>query len=146
MRQTISSTQAQYLAQLTHALRPDWDVPGIRAAISRARHRAPADDIALALIRLTRRDDLRTPAILAEDGPHWLAPDLRQVRDSRRPKCPAHLVETRVGDGLCPLCLADVKGGDGNGGEGRRADPDHLDIYRRGARRARAAIRYQEEQ
>lgn len=143
MMHSITSTQAQLLAQLVAALRPGWDVPGIRAAIHAAKDRAPADDLALALIRLTRRTDLRTPAVLTEDGPHWLAPDLQQVRDSRRPKCPQHQVDTRVSDGLCPLCLADRKGGDGYEGQGwERGDPDRIETNARGARRARAAIRH----
>jgi len=141
MMRTITSTQAQHLAQFVAALRPGWDVPGIRAAIRAAKDRAPADDLALALIRLTRRTDLRTPAILAQDGPHWLAPDLEQVRDARRAKCAAHHVDTRVSDGLCPFCLADRKAGDGDQDTRRPLDPERSDIYRRGARRARAAIR-----
>lgn len=143
MMHSITSTQAQHLAQLVAALRPGWDIPGIRAAIHAAKDRAPADDLALALIRLTRRTDLRTPAVLAEDGPHWLAPDLQQVRDSRRPKCPEHQVDTRVSDGLCPLCLADRKGGDGYEGQGwERDDPDRIEMNRMGAEAVRRAINH----
>ena len=59
------------LARFVHCLRPDWDVPGIRTAIHAARNLDSRESIAHALIALTRRDELRTPALLASDGPHW---------------------------------------------------------------------------
>ena len=62
---------ALHLARFANTLRPDWDVPGIRAAIHTARNLGSREDIAHALIELTSRTDLRTPALLTTDGPHW---------------------------------------------------------------------------
>jgi len=62
------------LAALMAALHPGpylWDAPGCAAAIHRARHLAPPDQLAHAAIDLAKRADLRTPALLAEDGPWW---------------------------------------------------------------------------
>ena len=59
------------LARFTNCLRADWDIPGIRAAIHAARTLGSREDIAIALIELTKRTDLHTPALLAQDGPHW---------------------------------------------------------------------------
>ena len=62
-----SRTKAeQALAAFTHALRPDWDIPGILAAI-RTKPIAPLDQIAAATIKATTRRDQRTPHLIAED-------------------------------------------------------------------------------
>ena len=49
------------LAVLMAALHPGWDVPGCAAAIHKARHLAPPDQLAHAAIDLATRADLRTP-------------------------------------------------------------------------------------
>lgn len=59
------------LATFIARLRTDWDVPGVRAAIYAARNLGTPADIAIAAIELSRRSDLRTPALLAQDGPWW---------------------------------------------------------------------------
>jgi len=68
------------LAALMAALHPGWDAPGCAAAIHKARHLAPPDQLAHAAIDLATRTDLRTPALLADDGPWWhtgRTPDVR---------------------------------------------------------------------
>ena len=73
------------LARFAGCLRTDWDVPGIRAAIHQAKRLGSREDIAIALVELTRRTDLRTPALLADDGPWWhtgRTPNVR-VRETR---------------------------------------------------------------
>lgn len=144
MTGTITDDQARALAQLVALMSGDkrWDIAGVRAAISKARHRAPAAELAIAAIRCATSTDARTPAVIAMDGPHWLAPDMTAPREHRRPKCEVHGVETRITDGLCPMCHADQKGGDGyEGQDWERDDPDRIEMNRMGARRARAAIR-----
>ena len=49
------------LAALMAALHPGWDAPGCAAAIHKARHLAPPDQLAHAAIDLAMRADLRTP-------------------------------------------------------------------------------------
>lgn len=137
---TITTPQARALAVLTNTLRPDWDVPGIAAAIHRARHRAPADELAIAMVRFTRRDDLRTPAVFPDDGTHWMGLPVAEARAPQRRKCPVHGIAVRLVDGLCTGCIADQKGADDNRDDTLAVSPDQLDVTLRGARIVRQAI------
>lgn len=67
----ISQSQAQALAAFVSRIRPDWDHPGIVAAIAKAAPIATPADIGVALCRLAANLELRTPALLAEPGAHW---------------------------------------------------------------------------
>lgn len=60
------STAEQALAALVHALRPDWDTPGILAVIRRDPAR-PLDQIAAAAIYATTRRDQYAPHLIGED-------------------------------------------------------------------------------
>ena len=71
MHAQITGDQARALAMLVHTLRPEWGVPGIAAAIYAAKDKAGTEQVIMAAVRLARRHDLRSPAVLAEDGPHW---------------------------------------------------------------------------
>src|SRR5665647_3952771 len=86
---------ARPLAALMAGLHPGpylWDIPGCAAAIHKARRAqplTPLDQLAHAAIDLAKRADLRTPALLADDGPWWhtgRTPDTR-VEPAR---CPIH--------------------------------------------------------
>jgi hypothetical protein len=142
----ITDTQAQALAQFAATLRPGtptaprWDPPGIRAAIHAAKRRAPAGELAIALIRLAGRDDLRTPALLAEDGPHWVALPFAETHAPQRRKCPTHGIAVRVTDGLCTGCVADRKAADDNRDDTLAIDPDRAETNARGARTVLRAI------
>jgi hypothetical protein len=68
----ISISQTQALVALIHQLRKDWDLAGIRAAIAKAATIGSAADIATAACRCAANPDMRTPALIAEPGPHWL--------------------------------------------------------------------------
>lgn len=122
------------LARFTNCLRPDWDVPGIRAAIHQARSLAVREDIAVALIELTKRDDLRTPALLREDGPHWhtgRTPDTR-VEPVR---CPRHEHEIAASCRACP-----VEDFDPTGAPTLAIHPDQAARNAAGAARVLAAL------
>lgn len=86
---TITDDQARALAQLVAALRPGWDVAGVRSALSAARHKGTAHELAIAAIRCTQ-SDARTPAVIGMDGPHWHTPGT--VSSARPEKCaqPGH--------------------------------------------------------
>lgn len=71
MHARIIDEHARPLAALMAALHPGWDIPGCRAALWNAKDRADVYELAHAAIELARRTDLRSPAVLAEDGPHW---------------------------------------------------------------------------
>lgn len=136
---TITDDQARALAAFVYTLRPtrDWDIPGIRAAISNARHRAPAPELAQAIIRLSERVDLRTPAVLREDGPHW--PASTPTRDDHRyARCPEP-GHTSYAAWNCGACAADRIGTDGpSDPPTSHVDPD---VAARGAAAVRAALR-----
>lgn len=142
----ITDTQAQALAQFVATLRPGtdhaprWDAPGIRTAIHAAKRRAPAGELAIALIRLASRDDLRTPALLADDGPHWVALPFAATHAPQRRKCPTHGIAVRVTDGLCTGCVADQKAADDNRDDTLTVDPDQAETNARGARTVLRAI------
>jgi hypothetical protein len=137
---TISSAQARSLAVFVNTLRPDWDVPGIAAALHKARNRAPVDELAHALVRFASRTDLRTPAVFAEDGTHWMGLVVAEARAPQRPKCPTHGIAVRVTDGLCTGCVADTKAADENRADTLAIDPDQLDVNQRGVRVVKQAI------
>lgn len=68
-----NTNTAEILTELVHRLRPEWDRPGILAAIENvaARGRHPLD-VAMAAIRLAGTPEARTPGALTQlDGPHW---------------------------------------------------------------------------
>lgn len=64
------------LAQLVHAIRSDWDVNGIIAALGTAREHGRADDIrAITDAAVAAALDVknRTPAVIPMNGEHWNA-------------------------------------------------------------------------
>ena len=88
----INRAQTEALATLTTRLRPDWDHPGIVAAILRAADKGAPLDIAHALLTLAEDNQLRSPALLAADGRHWLRRDGRPTgpRTTSNVPCPDH--------------------------------------------------------
>ena len=66
----VGTAWVQRLASLVHELRPDWDEPGIRSALSRVADR-PLIDVTAAAVAACRRVDQRSPGIIALDGQHW---------------------------------------------------------------------------
>ena len=140
MTGTITDDQARALAHLVAALRPGWDVAGIRSALSSARHRAPAHELAIAAIRCTQ-GDARTPAVIAMDGPHWRTPGASTTTaPSRTEKCP------EVGHGSflawnCGACRAeDLAADDAQPTPTTTPDPERAAIAARGAQQVRQAL------
>ena len=143
MHATITDSQTRPLAALVAALRPDWDVPGIAAAIHKARLRAPADELSIALIRLTKRDDLRSPAVLIEDGQHWrdLPTAARTLRPSDLPRCTIHAPETLP----CRWCESERKPAQNPAAPVVIISDEQRQINAAGADLARAAITRRDE-
>ena len=65
------------LASLVATIRPDWQEPGIRAALHKVADR-PLVDVAQAALAACLRVDQRTPDVISRDGPHW--PSGRQAQ------------------------------------------------------------------
>ncbi|WP_407316666.1 hypothetical protein UQW22_09965 [Isoptericola halotolerans] len=137
MHAQINAAQAQALARLVNALRPSWDVPGIAAALHKARHRAPAHELAHAVIRLATRADLASPAVLAQDGPHWRATPAETAEPINFDRCP------QPGHGSfpawsCGACRADEIAATEAAPVKPAGDPE---TYARGSELVRAALR-----
>lgn len=71
MMNFLNQHQAGKLADLVAALRPDWGVTGIMAALARNHQKAPAHIVTTALINIAANPEARTPALLDHEGPHW---------------------------------------------------------------------------
>lgn len=97
----IDHAQAEALAAFVGRIRPDWDHPGIVAAIGKARDLGSAAAVGAALCKLAENYDLRTPAMLADPGQHWAGTSVA----SRLPPsmCPEHPTEKAA---ACPACLS----------------------------------------
>lgn len=138
MTGTITDDQARALAHLVATLRPGWDVAGIRSALSSARHRGSAHELAIAAIRCTQ-GDARTPAVIAMDGPHWHTPGAVTKDEHRFARC------TVIGHGSfaawnCGACRAEDLEADEPTTTITTPDPERAAIAARGAQQARDAL------
>lgn len=138
---TITDDQARALAQLIATLRPRelrWDVAGTRAALSQARHLAPAADLCVAAIRCATNLENRTPAVIAMDGPHWHAAPPEPSRALSDVKCTQDGHE-RQSARTCTYCAADRKA---RPDDAPQPEPtDTLTAYDIGPALVRAAMR-----
>ena len=131
---------AQHIASIRHLSggKP-WDVPGIRAALHRARHIAPPHQIAHAAIDWAiMRPDLSAPVALENDGPWWhtgRTPSARVIEE--RCTVVGHEHELAA---ACRSCAGDAKAGPST------TDPDvaepatNSDTTARGIALVRAAL------
>jgi hypothetical protein len=67
---TVTKHDAEHIAALVHALRPEWDTRGIIAALHPCAKRPLADTV-LAAVRAACDNGARTPGVIPTDGPHW---------------------------------------------------------------------------
>ena len=106
-------TRAQEVAIATavQQLRPDWDHPGIVAALRAAQAHGTPAEVAAAACRLACNLKLRNPGMLAQPGAHWRAPaeggPTVSVVVTRCPEHPEHPAAR------CPEC------------DSRRGEVDH---------------------
>jgi hypothetical protein len=75
----LSTKQQFALSKFLNSLNEEWDIPGIEAALGRAREMAPGPELACAAIRASVTVGNRTPAVIALPGPHW-RPGVATVR------------------------------------------------------------------
>ena len=106
---TLTKTQAEAIAtacqHVRHPDHPVWDRAGILAALRNAADAAPPADIARALMHLAANPELRTPAMLAQPGPHWTRPDGTSARrDTHATRCHRHPSSVEP----CPVCRAEA--------------------------------------
>ena len=68
---SLSQSQGQALTALLHTIRRDWGLAGITAALKKASPLGSAAEVAVAACRCAANPDMRTPALIADPGPHW---------------------------------------------------------------------------
>ena len=85
---SIDRDQAHALAALIATLRPDWQPPGILKALSAARTRGTAWDLAHAALYAAQDPAVRTPAVIALPGDHWRGRSLGDGTPIHYPRCP----------------------------------------------------------
>ena len=85
----MTRDQAEKIAHAVHAIRPDWDTPGIIAALSRSRDRADTWQVAIAAITAAADNTNRTPAVIPLAGKHWqtATTGTSPVISARTPRC-----------------------------------------------------------
>lgn len=141
MTGTITDDQARALAQLVALLSGDkrWDIAGVRSALSKARHKAPGPDLAIAAIRCATNPEAKTPAVIGMDGPHWSTGSSVTTSDHRYARCqkPGHQSYAAWN---CAACRSERIAADDNRDDTLAIDPDQLDVTLRGARVVRQAI------
>lgn len=108
----LTKTEAERLAAMGNALRPDWPIASLLTYLTKHKSRAYRD-VAVALAWIATDATTKTPARLDENGPWWKATqaDSPTVTVHVRPACPDHPRNQSLG---CPECAAQV--GDADAG------------------------------
>ena len=70
----MTRSQAVAVATAVQQVRPEWDHPGILAALQAAQGHGTPAEVAAAAFRLAGDLKVRTPGMLAQPGKHWRAP------------------------------------------------------------------------
>ena len=100
----MTRSQAVAVATAVQQVRPEWDHPGILAALQAAQGHGTPAEVAAAAFRLAGDLKVRTPGMLAQPGKHWRAPaeggPTVSVVVTRCPEHPEHPAAR------CPLCEA----------------------------------------
>lgn len=107
----MTRAQAVAIATAVQQVRPEWDHPGILAALRAAQAHGTPAEVAAAAFRLAGNLQVRTPGMLAQPGAHWKAPaeggPTVSVVVTRCPEHPEHPAAR------CPAC------------DSRRGEVDH---------------------
>jgi hypothetical protein len=107
----MTRAQAVAIATAVQQVRPEWDHPGILAALHAAQGMGSPAEVAAAAFRLAGNLQVRTPGMLAQPGAHWKAPaeggPTVSVVVTRCPEHPEHPAAR------CPAC------------DSRRGEVDH---------------------
>lgn len=115
-----------------------WDVPGVRAALHRARHLAPPHQLAHAAIDWAiMRPDLTAPIGLEDDGPWWHTGRTPAARVAEA-RCTEVGHEHEVARN-CRLCAGEAKG-DPDVVASPTASPERAERTTRGMELVRAAL------
>lgn len=70
----MTRAQGVAIATAVQQVRPEWDHPGILAALEKASTLGTPAEVAAAAFRLAGNLQVRTPGMLSQPGAHWRAP------------------------------------------------------------------------
>ncbi len=70
----MTRAQGVAIATAVQQVRPEWDHPGILAALEKAAPLGTPAEVAAAAFRLAGNLQVRTPGMLSQPGAHWRAP------------------------------------------------------------------------
>jgi len=128
----MTRSQGEALVALLHQLRrDDWDLPGIRAAVTKAQALGSATDVATAACRVAGNPQAKSPGLIAHPGAHWQGTTV-----AARPTdmhCPEHPTQPAGHCRTCEQAAASVD-------HGAHADATRL-IARKAVEADRAAKR-----
>jgi len=108
----LTAAQGQALVALLGQLRRDWGLAGITAALKKASPLGSAAEVAVAACRVAANPDMRTPALIADPGPHWqglaagsrLAPQMCMTHPEQKAgSCPECFKAAVPRADLCPV-------------------------------------------
>lgn len=97
----MTRSQGEALTALLGQLRKDWDLPGIRAALTKAQTLGSPADVAVAACRVAGNPQALTPGLIPQPGAHWqglaagkhiapvMCPDHPEQKASRCTDCDA---------------------------------------------------------
>lgn len=90
----MNDNEADRIAAMAHALRPDWPVASLRSLLARPElANRTRRDVAVALAWVACETQTKTPARVLEAGPWWIATNAdghRAGRTSYNVPCPDH--------------------------------------------------------
>lgn len=121
----LTQNQGKRLVELVHLLRPEWDIPGITAAVRKAAEFATGADVCIAACRVAANPEAETPGLIPQPGQHWQG--TTTGRHQAPTPCGVHPTQNALG---CPECAAIPK-----------ATPEQIAAARQLARELRAAAR-----
>ena len=111
-RELLNDGQREALCNLLRSFRrggkggPDWDMAGIRAAVTKAEGVADSGvQLAAAALAAAANPAYRTPGLISKPGKHWPAVDGERRQPTRAQTdvpCPDHEGQTMP----CPACRA----------------------------------------
>lgn len=143
----LHDTEVSRLAEMAHALRPDWPIRSLCTWLTRSHHNRAYRDVAVALAWIACDPATQTPKRMDEQGPWWAA-----VKLAGSDSTPLHYARCpEPGHGSypahnCGACRAEQLAAEDRAAQEIAAlSPEQLDVNARGARRARAAIKRKEE-
>jgi len=132
----LTRAEIERLAAMGNALRPDWNIRSLCTLIHTNLTARSYQDVAVALAWIGADTRTSTPGRLLELGPWW-----RASVDGTTPihfaRCPI-AGHTSYAATNCGACKNDAL--DGTEALTDTPDPDHLEMYARGARRARQIL------